>query len=58
MNVQGDRVMAKEIIYRGWTICHWFDGGYGLWYPNGKNTGQQFTSLARAKAYIRYIETG
>lgn len=48
--------MTKEINYLGWTIYKWGDKQYGVWYPDGNNTGKQYTSLAKAKEHIRTIE--
>jgi hypothetical protein len=49
-------VANTEIKYLGWTIYKWEPKRYGVWYPNGDNTGKQYTSLAKAKAYIKAIE--
>ena len=48
--------MAQEIMYLGWTIYRWDKAKYGIWYPNGDNTGKQYPSLAKAKEHIRIIE--
>ena len=45
-----------EIKYLGWTIYRWASGGYGIWYPNGENTGRQYPSLAKAKQHIKAVE--
>jgi len=45
-----------ELKYKGWTIYRWPDGRYGIWYPDGHNTGKQYSSLAKAKHNIKTIE--
>ena len=48
--------MNQEVKYLGWTIYRWRPGCYGVWLPDGSNTGSQYTSLAKAKKHIKAVE--
>lgn len=52
----GKTMNNKAVNYLGWSIYRWSNGQYGVWYPDGHNTGKQYTSLAKAKEHIGTIE--